>query len=190
MSKSDATEAFSIYKSFIKQTDRVVDYLGMARKLHNVVNIPVPNLKHAPTGLVKALEEYLNDPDFENNRVEYRKSLGVVEGRPGREPSPNSEFSAFFSKQRVHVLRDEEAESKQEDRVKTQILIIPDTSSTPSKPTPAPAASSSTASAPPAAVPSSAPQHSAPPGANQKIQDFFDSIQTDQQPTMFGGPAR
>lgn len=78
MSKQDATESFEIYKSFIKQTDRVVDYLGMARKLHNVVNIPVPNLKHAPTGLVRALEEYLHDPDFENNRVEYRKSLGVV----------------------------------------------------------------------------------------------------------------
>lgn len=91
MSKADATASFDIYKSFIKQTDRVVDYLSMARKLHNVVNIPVPNLKHAPTGLVKALEEYLNDPDFEGNRIEYRKSLGVVEGRSGaRDSSPSS----------------------------------------------------------------------------------------------------
>lgn len=89
MSKFDATEAFDIYKSFIKQTDKVVDYLGIARKLHNVVNVPVPNLKHAPTGLVKALEEYLNDPNFEDNRKEYRKSLGVVEGRgTARTPSP------------------------------------------------------------------------------------------------------
>jgi hypothetical protein len=89
MSKHDATEAFDIYKSFIKQTDKIVDYLGIARKLQNVVNVPVPNLKHAPTGLVKALEEYLNDPNFENNRKEYRKSLGVVEGRgSARTPSP------------------------------------------------------------------------------------------------------
>lgn len=68
----------------------------MARKLHNVVNIPVPNLKHAPTGLVKALEEYLNDPDFEGNRIEYRKSLTVVEGR-AKDPSPSSKsaFSTF-----------------------------------------------------------------------------------------------
>ena len=53
MSKSDAKESFEIYRSFIKQTDRVVDYLGLARKLHHVLNVPVPNLKHAPTSLVK-----------------------------------------------------------------------------------------------------------------------------------------
>ena len=97
MSKPDATEALSIYKSFIAQTDRVVDYLGMARKLHNVVNVPVPNLKHAPTGLVKALDEYLNDPNFEQNRVEYKKSLGVVEGKGGRSSPEKSEFSCCMS---------------------------------------------------------------------------------------------
>lgn len=83
MSKVDATESFEIYKSFIKQTDKIVDFLAMARKLNNVINVPVPNLKHAPTSLVKALEEYLHDPNFEQNRLEYKKSLGVVEGRAG-----------------------------------------------------------------------------------------------------------
>lgn len=36
---------------------------------------------------------------------------------------------------------------------------------------------------------SSAPEvkPQAPAGASQKIQDFFESIQADQQPTMFGG---
>ncbi|WWC92002.1 uncharacterized protein L201_006956 [Kwoniella dendrophila CBS 6074] len=151
MSKIDATESFDIYKSFIKQTDRVVDYLGVARKLNHVVNVPVPNLKHAPTGLVKALEEYLNDPNFENNRLEYKKSLGVVEGgSSARDPSPAARNPSPAK------------ESK-------------------------PAASSSSA---PAAPPSSPPPASAPPGASQKIQDFFDSIQTEQQPTMFGGPAQ
>lgn len=93
MSKVDATEALDIYKSFIAQTDRVVDYLGMARRLHNIVNIPVPNLKHAPTGLVKALAEYLNDPNFEENRLEYKSSLGVVEGKAG-ESCPSFFFVA------------------------------------------------------------------------------------------------
>ncbi len=94
MSKSDAREAYDVYKYFIKQTDSVVDYLGVARKLHNVVNVPVPNLKHAPTGLVKALEEYLNDPNFEQNRIEYRRSLGVVEGKSSaRAPSPGGKSS-------------------------------------------------------------------------------------------------
>jgi hypothetical protein len=95
MSKSDATEALAIYKSFIAQTDRVVDYLGMAKRLHNVVNVPVPNLKHAPTGLVKALDEYLNDPNFEQNRIEYKRSLGVVEGKGGRS-SPEKSESEFW----------------------------------------------------------------------------------------------
>lgn len=92
MSKPDATDSFQIYKRFISQTDKVVDYLGVARKLNNVVNVPVPNLKHAPTGLVKALEEYLNDPNFEQNRADYKKNLGVVEGRPTRTPSPSRQF--------------------------------------------------------------------------------------------------
>ncbi|ORY25441.1 ANTH domain-domain-containing protein, partial [Naematelia encephala] len=147
MSKVDATESFDIYKSFIKQTDKVVDYLGVARKLHNIVNVPVPNLKHAPTSLVKALEEYLNDPNFEQNRMEYKKSLGIVEGKgTARTPSPNP--------------------PAQSESAKT------------AAPTPAPAPASS----------SSAP--AAPPGASKNIQDFFDSIQAEQQPTMFGGPAQ
>ncbi|KAK4689447.1 hypothetical protein P7C73_g665, partial [Tremellales sp. Uapishka_1] len=135
MSKVDATESFDVYKSFIKQTDRVVDYLSIARKLHNIINVPVPNLKHAPTSLVKALEEYLKDPNFEENRREYKKSLGVVEGNAGaRTPSPSK--------------------------------AVPSSAQ----------ASTST----PVAAPT------APAGAPQNIQDFFDSIQSDQQPSMFG----
>ncbi|OCF31610.1 ENTH domain-containing protein [Kwoniella heveanensis CBS 569] len=153
MSKVDATDAFDIYKSFIKQTDRVVDYLGIARKLHHVVNVPVPNLKHAPTGLVKALEEYLNDPNFETNRIEYKKSLGVVEGKnTGRDPSPAARNPSPAKE---------------------------------SKP-----ASASSSSAPAPNPPASPPPAQAPPGASQKIQDFFESIQSNQQPTMFGGPAQ
>jgi hypothetical protein len=51
--------------------------------------------------------------------------------------------------------------------------------------TPKAAAPASSTSAPTQASWSAA----APPaGSSQKIQDFFDSIQTDSQPTMFGGP--
>ncbi|KIR31630.1 ENTH domain-containing protein [Cryptococcus deuterogattii MMRL2647] len=143
MSKVDATDSFEIYKSFIKQTDKVVDYLSIARKLHNVLNVPVPNLKHAPTGLVKALEEYLNDPNFEQNRIDYKKSLGVVEGG-NRRPS-NTEPTRKASPDK--------------------------NTSTPTK----------------AASPAPEVKPQAPAGASQKIQDFFESIQADQQPTMFGG---
>ena len=167
MSKPDARESFDIYKSFIKQTDKIVDYLGIARKLQNVVNVPVPNLKHAPTGLVKALEEYLNDPNFEDNRREYRKSLGVVEGRgSARTPSPvppgkSDRFN--LPPDKLTCLAASQAQSQPKEAAPSSSL------------TAAPTSSSSSAPAP-------------PPGSSQKIQDFFDSIQADSQPTMFGGP--
>ena len=46
MSKIDATEALTVYKAFCKQSDKVVIYLSTARKLHQLLDVPVPNLKH------------------------------------------------------------------------------------------------------------------------------------------------
>ena len=46
MSRIDAQEALSIYKLFCKQTERVVEYLGVAKKLQNLLNVPIPNLRH------------------------------------------------------------------------------------------------------------------------------------------------
>jgi hypothetical protein len=46
MSRIDAKDALSIYRDFCKQTERVVEYLGVAKKLQNILNVPIPNLKH------------------------------------------------------------------------------------------------------------------------------------------------
>ena len=46
MSRIDAQDALSIYKHFCKQTERVVEYLGVAKKLQNLLNVPIPNLRH------------------------------------------------------------------------------------------------------------------------------------------------
>lgn len=46
MSHVDAEEALNIYRHFCKQTDLVVEYLGVAKKLQNLLNVPIPNLKH------------------------------------------------------------------------------------------------------------------------------------------------
>ena len=46
MSHVDASDALTIYRHFCKQTDLVVKYLRVARKLQNLLNVPVPNLKH------------------------------------------------------------------------------------------------------------------------------------------------
>ncbi|KAF9644178.1 ANTH-domain-containing protein, partial [Thelephora ganbajun] len=85
MSKVDASEALRLYRYFCKQTEGVVEFLGVAKKLQNLVNVPIPNLKHAPVSLVNSLEEYLNDPHFEQNRIEYKANKEVIEkaGRNG-----------------------------------------------------------------------------------------------------------
>jgi hypothetical protein len=46
MSHIDAKDALGIYRNFCKQTERVVEYLGVAKKLQNLLNVPIPNLKH------------------------------------------------------------------------------------------------------------------------------------------------
>jgi len=51
MSKYDAEDALSIYRNFCAQTERVVEYLGVAKKLQNLLNVSIPNLKHVgPSG--------------------------------------------------------------------------------------------------------------------------------------------
>ncbi|KDR80609.1 hypothetical protein GALMADRAFT_60535 [Galerina marginata CBS 339.88] len=79
MSHVDAKEALVIYRHFCKQTEYVVEYLGVAKKLQNLLNVSIPNLKHAPVSLAGALEEYLNDPNFEQNRIEYKSSKAASE---------------------------------------------------------------------------------------------------------------
>lgn len=46
MSHIDAAEALSIYRHFCKQTEHVTEYLGVAKKLQNLLNVPIPNLRH------------------------------------------------------------------------------------------------------------------------------------------------
>ncbi|KAF7310065.1 ENTH domain-containing protein [Mycena indigotica] len=78
MSHIDAKEALGIYRHFCTQTEQVVEYLGVARKLQNLLNVPIPNLKHAPVSLAGALQEYLDDPAFEQNRIEYKTNKEAV----------------------------------------------------------------------------------------------------------------
>ena len=46
MSHVDAEQALAIYRHFCKQAEYVVEYLGVAKKLQNLLNVPIPNLKH------------------------------------------------------------------------------------------------------------------------------------------------
>jgi hypothetical protein len=46
MSHVDAEAALSLYRRFCKQTERVVEYFSVAKKLQNLLNVSIPNLKH------------------------------------------------------------------------------------------------------------------------------------------------
>jgi phosphatidylinositol-binding clathrin assembly protein len=52
MSAVDAEQSLTIYKSFCTQTEGVVEYLSIARKLSNLLNVPVPNLRHVRINIV------------------------------------------------------------------------------------------------------------------------------------------
>ncbi|KAK9361002.1 ANTH domain-containing protein [Lipomyces starkeyi] len=71
MSKYDAERALEVYKTFVEEMEGIVEYLQVARKLESATRLNVPNIKHAPTSLTQALEEYLNDPDFDVNRRQF-----------------------------------------------------------------------------------------------------------------------
>lgn len=86
MSKYDAKRALGIYKTFARQANQVVEYLGIAKTYANSTRLEIPKLKHAPTGLASSLEEYLNDPDFEINRRQY---LAQQEANKGKKNTTN-----------------------------------------------------------------------------------------------------
>ena len=52
MSKVDASEALRLYRHFCKQTERVVEFLGVAKKLQNLLTVPIPNLKHVSSSFI------------------------------------------------------------------------------------------------------------------------------------------
>ncbi|PKS12716.1 hypothetical protein jhhlp_000924 [Lomentospora prolificans] len=85
MSKPDAERALNVYRKFAKQTDYVVQYLGVARQYEHHTRVEVPKLKHAPVHLGRQLEEYLRDPDFEIHRRQYIAELDAKKksGRTG-----------------------------------------------------------------------------------------------------------
>ena len=93
MSKYDAERALAIYKTFSKQTNQVVEYLVIARQYEHATRLEVPKLKHAPTSLTTALEDYTQDPDFEVNRRQYMAQQELKKSREATagssKPLPN-----------------------------------------------------------------------------------------------------
>ncbi|KAJ1020727.1 hypothetical protein NDA16_004119 [Ustilago loliicola] len=82
MAKSDAERALELYRRFCRQTENVVAFLNSAKKASHSLNLAIPSLKHAPVSLAGALEEYLKDPNFEQNRKEYKENKRIADGAP------------------------------------------------------------------------------------------------------------
>ncbi|CAL3970371.1 unnamed protein product [Diplocarpon coronariae] len=96
MSKTDAERAMEIYKNFTRQTDFVVRYLVTARQYEHQTRVEVPKLKHAPIHLVKQLEDYLQDADFEVNRRQY---IAELESKKSKSTGVSKSFSAAAKNQ-------------------------------------------------------------------------------------------
>lgn len=156
MSKVDATQALKTYKIFCRQCEKVVAYLGVAKKLSSIINVNVPNLRHAPVSLAGSLQEYLDDPNFEQNREEYKESKLIADGK---KPAPKpKETSGAWSD---HMCRSGIASCQGRFGH-----------------TAAPSAATSST-----AAPSRAAAGPAAPAAdtNKTFQDFFASIESEQQ---------
>lgn len=82
MAKSDAERALELYRRFCRQTENVVAFLNSAKRASHSLNLAIPSLKHAPVSLAGALEEYLKDPNFEQNRKEYKENKRIADGTP------------------------------------------------------------------------------------------------------------
>lgn len=89
MSRPDSERALGIYKTFTKQTEEVVAFLGVARHFQSATRLEIPKLKHASTDLARLLEDDLNDPDFELRRREYLAGKGIK--KDGRAPTSGAE---------------------------------------------------------------------------------------------------
>lgn len=90
MSRYDAERALKVYIKFVDQTKYVIDYLRVAKHLEYATELHVPTIKHAPTALTSSLEEYLNDPNFEENRRRYM----LEKGQKGKAPENNRDTQA------------------------------------------------------------------------------------------------
>lgn len=60
MSHVDAESALTIYRNFCKQTEKVVEFLTIARKLQNLLNVPIPNLKHVRIPFIHIDENFFD----------------------------------------------------------------------------------------------------------------------------------
>ncbi len=90
-------------------------FLNSAKKASHSLNLAIPSLKHAPVSLAGALEEYLKDPNFEQNRKEYKENKRVADGAPSSTrpiSTTSSSIPKSESKKSITIKEPEKPERK------------------------------------------------------------------------------
>ncbi|KAI9228140.1 MAG: ANTH domain-containing protein [Piptocephalis tieghemiana] len=159
LDREKAIEALEVYRTFARQTEGVMSLLDAARRIQHELNLVVPTVQHPPLSLTNALQDYLDDPDFEANRAAYqrRRALGGRDVAGPVPPSPRTARMQDMGVTRGASLR--------------HARSTPDLQASGGVPVQDPSSSSSTA-----VVPFQAPDN-APPA----IIDFFASIEEEQR---------
>lgn len=117
MFHNDAERALVVYKKFVDQTKYVIDFLRVAKHLEYATKLHVPTIKHAPTALTSSLEEYLNDPNFEQNRRQY---LQDKQAKDGNMPRPELQAQVEAQAQQAQLLQNQAQAQAQAQAQKAQ----------------------------------------------------------------------
>ncbi|KAI9024745.1 ANTH domain-containing protein [Hyaloraphidium curvatum] len=89
LSKPDATKALAAYRSFLRETEETGVFFQAARRFRDVIAVDVPeDIKPAPQSLIRSLESYVKDPDFDKHRAQYLANKDKAKAKPAPASSP------------------------------------------------------------------------------------------------------
>jgi hypothetical protein len=73
MDRPDATKALGLYKKFTSLSKKMQETFEVAKQNRHSLNLTIPVFKLPPASLANTLEDYLNSPDFEQQKKKYKE---------------------------------------------------------------------------------------------------------------------
>jgi hypothetical protein len=80
MERSDAVHALEQYKKFTVQTKRMQEIFDSAKQNRHSMSLTIPVFKAPPASLATTLEDYINAPDFEQQRRAHKEKKSGKKG--------------------------------------------------------------------------------------------------------------
>ncbi|CAO3663856.1 hypothetical protein G6F70_007978 [Rhizopus microsporus] len=77
MTKSDALTSIELYKTFSAETQSVTEFFNAARPYEGALEMKLPPLNHAPTTLIDALKDYVEELDKPSPETTDQGTTGV-----------------------------------------------------------------------------------------------------------------